>query len=125
MIKKLIVTGAAAGLLLVSATAAFATTNTAHVNNLSVAVANSGLNFTGGNHSKVNTGHATATTNTITVANTDIGRGSSTNKATVNNTSVAVANSGLNFTKGGSVKTGDAGAQSNTLNVVNTNVSGL
>jgi hypothetical protein len=125
--RKLLITGAAAGLLLASATAAFAAMpgnfNMAHVNTTTVAVANTGVNFTGGHHSSVRTGDAAAVNNTATVANTNVGRGSSMNNAMVGTTTVAVANSGLNFTKGGSVRTGDAGAGNNTLTVVNTNVS--
>jgi len=124
MFKKLVITGAAAGLLLVSAAGAFAApTNYGTVHNLTVTVANSGLNFTGGSNSHVRTGNAGAVSNTATVANTNFGRGSAYNNAAVDNTTVTVANSGLNFTGGGRVSTGGAYAESNTLSVVNTNVS--
>jgi len=124
MFKKLVITGAAAGLLLVSAAGAFAdSTNYATVHNLTVTAANTGANVTGGFFSFVKTGNAHAVSNTATVANTNVGGGSAYNSALVNNTTVTVANSGLNYTTGGMVSTGNAGARSNTLTVVNTNVS--
>jgi len=128
MFKKLIVTGVAAGLLLVSAAGAFAANNNSGgVSNTTWTVANTGLNFTGGYSSKVRTGNARAVSNTATVANANVGGGSSNNNASVNNFTVTGANSGLNFTGGASaqVKTGDATAGSNTLTVVNVNVSHL
>ncbi len=129
MLKKLIVTGAAAGLLLVSASAAFASvSNHAHVTNNILTVANSGANLTGGHHASVTTGDATAVANTATVANTNVGgshHSNTSNHASVTNNVGTVANSGLNFTGGGTVSTGAAGAQSDTLTVVNTNVAGF
>lgn len=132
MLKKLIVTGAAAGLLLVSAAAAFAavpvrppmpgTVNFANVKTTTVTVANSGLNMAG-NHGYVVTGAAEAVGNTTTVANTSHGS-NTVNGATVGTLSVTVANSGLNGANGnGTVSTGTAYAGSNTLTVVNTSVS--
>jgi hypothetical protein len=141
MFKKLIVTGAAAGLLLVSATAAFASSsvynNASHVSNLVVTVGNTGFNQVNGSSSRhhassglIQTGYASASSLAGNVVNTTVDGGhnsSVSNTATgVTNTVVTVANSGVNQVNGGgSIYTGGAGAQAGSFNVVNTTVSGL
>jgi hypothetical protein len=142
MIKKLIVTGAAAGLLLVSASAAFANSGVSNyasgVSNLVVTVGNSGFNQVNGSSSRhhtssglISTGDAGASSLAGNVVNTTVSGGrhapSVTNNATdVTNTVVTVANSGVNQVNGGgSLYTGGAGAQAGSFNVVNTTVSGF
>jgi len=143
MFKKLLVTGATAGLLLVSAGGAFAwnpwhpaplpTTNVGNngsIYNTSVNVANTGLNLAGGRRSSVTTGNAVALQDTYngigtvsncgcsTVGNTTVG-----NNGSVRNLSVNVANTGLNgaFHRG-TVNTGGAMAGQDVFNVINTGV---
>jgi hypothetical protein len=141
MFKKLIVTGAAAGLLLVSAGGAFAVynpwvpaplptttvTNFGSVRNVSVNGANTGLNKSTGFFSSVNTGSAAAFQNTSNVVQTtaDCGCVAGGNKTVTNfggitNLSVNVANTGANL--GGSIHTGGAVAGQVVTNVVNTSV---
>jgi hypothetical protein len=152
MFKKLIITGAAAGLLLISAGGAFAHHNpaplpTTNVNNQAsdisnhvLTVANTGFNQVNGVSSKhhtssglIVTGDASASTLAANVVNTNVGGcGCSTtgnlnvsnNANDVHNTVWTVSNSGVNQVNGGgSIGTGDAGAGSVVGNVVNTNVS--
>jgi len=142
MFKKLIITGAAAGLLLVSAAGAFASSSVTNhatgVSNLVVTVANTGLNQVNGSSSRhhstagsITTGDAGAVSLAGNVVNTTVSGGrhapSVNNTATgVTNTVVTVANTGANQVNGGgSIGTGDAGAGAGSFNVVNTTVSGL
>jgi len=140
MFKKLIVTGAAAGLLLVSATAAFASSSVSNyasgVSNLVVTVGNTGFNQVTGSSSRhhassgsIQTGYASASSLAGNVVNTTVGRGYtsvSNNASGITNTVVTVANSGVNQVNGGgSIHTGGAGAQAGSFNVVNTTVSGI
>jgi hypothetical protein len=157
MFKKLIITGAAAGLLLISAGGAFAhsrhmpaplpTTNVSNVggiDNTSVNVANSGLNFvsapkvevkhhdrggSNGSSVSVTTGAAVAVQSTENQINTIAGCGCTTggntnvgNSGSVDNLSVNVANTGLNMVSGGSLGTGAATAGQDVFNVINTGV---
>lgn len=141
MIKKLIITGAAAGLLLVSAASAFATNNTAtDIKNSVTTSVNTGYNTVNGSshshHSSsgmIGTGNASAQGVGVNVVNTNVGTtgghhsSSVSNSAhDVSNTVTTSANTGNNTVNGGgSIGTGDAGASGLGLNVVNTNVSGL
>ena len=142
MFKKLVITGAAAGLLLVSAAGAFASSGVTNyatgVSNLVVTVGNSGFNQVNGSSSRhhtsgglIMTGDAGASSLAGNVVNTTVGGGrhgsSVNNTATgVTNTVVTVANTGVNqVNSGGSIYTGNAGAQAGSFNVVNTTVSGF
>jgi hypothetical protein len=155
MFKKLLITGAAAGLLLVSATGAFAnshhsntptttvTNNATNISNNVVTLSNTGFNQVNGVSSRhhntsgglIVTGDAGASTLAVNVVNTNVGGCgcTTTGNTTVNNTANhvsntvwTVSNSGVNQVNGGgSIGTGDAGASSMVGNVVNTNVSGL
>ena len=142
MFKKLLITGAAAGLLLVSATSAFASSSVNNyatgISNLVVTVANTGFNQVNGSSSRhhtssglIMTGDAGASSLAGNVVNTTVSGGrhapSVTNNATgITNTVFTVANTGVNQVNGGgSIGTGNAGAQAASFNVVNTSVSGL
>lgn len=131
MFKKLIVTGAAAAMVFGAAAGAFASThvtNHGDINNQSWSVANTGLNYAGGHHSSVRTGDAASvqfTANGISTS-ADSSRHSNTtvkNYGNVDNTSVSVANTGLNGASHGSVRTGDAFSGQGVVNVVNTSVN--
>ena len=105
------------------------------IDNTSVVVANSGLNFTGGKgFNVVSTGGAAAfssVTNQVGYNQSSCGcsdRGGSSQSNSnmgVNNLSVTVANSGANFTSGGIVKSGPAVAGSVVVNSVGTNMKGV
>jgi hypothetical protein len=147
-IKKLLITGAAAALVFGGAAGTFASNNSGtsvsnrgSIHNVSVNVANTGLNLGTSssnrehhsNGGSVTTGDATALQSTTNVISTSASCGCATsgehgnnagttvkNTGSVWNTSVNVANTGLN--KGGSVNTGGAGAAQDVTNVVNTSV---
>src|SRR3990167_9162944 len=147
MIKKLVTTGAAAGLLLASAVPAFALFNdelvvnqgnTAVVTNTGGAIANTGLNGIGGGKvAVVKTGAALAVTGVSTVANKNVAVVSGCNcfdhvtvnqgnTAVVTNSGGAISNTGLNHIGGGKVAvvwTGGAQAQTTVDTVVNKNVA--
>jgi len=144
MFKKLIVTGAAAGLLLISAGAAFAsphsgvTNNASDVKNTVVTTAYTGSNSVTGSSShhrstggSITTGGATALGVGGNLVNTNVGGGShgssvSNTANNVSNTVTTTAYSGSNtVTGGGTISTGDASATGVGINVVNTNVSGF
>jgi hypothetical protein len=125
--KKLLITGAAAGLLLVSAAGAFAAgpgpmpSMGGSVSNNIVNSATTGLNtvtggfFTGG---VIWTGDALATVDATNIVKGDCG---CTTK--VSNNLLNTASTGLNkVTGGGTIVTGNAGAGVTALNVVVTKV---
>ena len=133
--KKLLITGAAAGLLLVSATAAFAATpvpgNNAFVINNVGASSVTGENYTSATKhgtNKVVTGNAYSLAGAGTLANTNVGSGNASNNAFVINTVGASSSTGGNNTTASghgtnTVTTGNAGSTAVALTVVNTNVS--
>ena len=150
MFKKLVITGAAAALMMVSAVPAFASHHSSHqslptsttgvvnsgsINNTSVDVANTGLNYGSSSHSRhstggVTTGNAVALQSTDNEINTVAGCGCSTtgnsatyvsNTGNVSNQSWNVANTGLNG--GSSVHTGNAAAGQDVYNAINTGVT--
>jgi hypothetical protein len=167
-LKKLIITGATAALVFGGATGAFAsfnyhpkptpaplpTTNVSNVggiDNVSVNVANTGLNFVsapkvtttqdkykrGGDPKTspltVTTRAAVALQSTDNQINTGTsgcgcttgGNTSVSNGGSVSNLSVNVANTGLNWVSGGSLTTGAATAGQSVSNVINTGVGAL
>jgi hypothetical protein len=125
MFKKLVITGAAAGLLLVSAAGAFASFNYAnHVGNNVHTNANTGGNVVVGfGHGAIFTGNASALGAGANVVNTNSGPFSVNTATNVGNTVTTSANTGKNFVTGGFVGTGNASAAGFGLNVVNSNVS--
>ncbi len=150
MYKKLAIAGASTALLLATIVPAFADDgssvrirNRANVRNLTVTVANTGLNRIGSGDDveggRIRTGDATAygtvrnNVNDTTVDLCGCSDESSVkvkNKARVRNFTVTVANTGLNNigarddVEGGRIRTGGAYADSLVENVVNTTVVG-
>jgi len=137
MLKKLIVTGAAAGLLLVSASAAFAAFPSFGTSNMAVVTSNvSASSTTGGNSTsatwgsnKVTTGNAYSKAGAVTLANTNVGGGNTSNGAFVLSNVGAGSSTGGNstvasgFFGGNTVTTGNAHSTAGSLTVVNTNLS--
>lgn len=101
------------------------------VSNTVFTASNTGLNVTGGHHSRVTTGDAGAAADVRNSVNyTEVGCGCarsasvSNSDTDVNNLVVTVANTGANFTHGGRVHTGGALAGTVLVNDVNSTVVG-